>query len=367
MADHSYIFPVTTHTYFRVVNQPEERQKFLEDETYIPTFSYGKLMKEALVKERLLKVDANSSSATSLRAVLTGIELQTNSTPQMVEKFRLLNRSLFEEPKEESLLDLLARIQEKVTPKTQELWTYISEALPVEFVASPNVMASNEVFQRYKQYLEQYTHGLLSNTGEPLDELVQKLLDDTGLSKKGWRLIKRRDASSAYVHQYNKTVSIGRDYIPRTSRGAVSIAAHEVYGHALRGHQDSVAESEGFAILLEQLLDDTLKLKRSYRYLAAGLGWGTLGNPMTFREVYEIIWRAMVITGKYKIKRAKVHAFDECTRVFRGGDPRFPGAVYLKDAMYFEANVRMWRQLESAPLEYNEFVDLIEGRRKILI
>jgi hypothetical protein len=366
MANHSHAFPVATHTYFRVANQPEERRKFLEDETYIPTFSYGKLMKEALLKERLLKVGTDTSSHTALETVLTGIELQTNSSPEIVEKFRSLNKALFDEPREESLLDLLARVQEKVTPKTQELWDYVDNALGAKFEALPSVMPPDEVFLRYKQYFNQYTHSLFSNTRQPLDELIQNLLDDTGLTKQGWRLVKRKDASSAYVHQYNKTVSIGRDYVPRTREGAACIAAHEVYGHALRGYQDSVAESEGFAILLEQLLDDKLKLKRSYRYLAAGLGWGTLGKPMTFREVYEVIWRAMVISRRYKTKQAKEHAFDECTRVFRGGSPGSPGAVYLKDAMYFEANVGMWQRLGSTPLEYNEFVDLIEGRRKIL-
>lgn len=367
MASISYTFPVATHSYFRVTNQPSEKGAFLEDASYIPTFSYGKLMREGLVRERLSRVSADSKGYTSLQTVLAGIELQAHATPEMVEKFRKLNMELFDEPTKENILDILARIQEKVTSETQGLWAYIQDRLSVERDELPNMMPLEDVFLHYKQFFYRYTNGLLSDTSQPLDQTVQTLLDKTGLAKKGWRLVKRNDASAAYVHQYNKTVSIGRHYVPRTPEGALCIAAHEVYGHALRGPQNSVAESEGFAILLEQLLDDTLKFKRSYRYLAAGLGWGTLGRPMNFREVYEIVWRAMVISGRYKTKRAKEHAFDEVTRVYRGGSPGTAGAVYLKDAVYFEANVSMWRQLGSTLLEYNEFVDIIEGRRKILV
>lgn len=154
--------------------------------------------------------------------------------------------------------------------------------------------------------------------------------------------------------------------MPRTHSAAVRIAVHEVYGHALRGHQDSITESEGFASLLEQLVGDKFVFRRSYRYLAAALGWGVFGTPMTFRQVYEIIWRTMVITGTYSLQEAQMYAFDECTRVFRGGVPSLPGAIYLKDSTYFDANIRMWRNLKEHPLQYNEFVDVIEGRRRIL-
>lgn len=367
MASTSYTFPVATHSYFRVTNQPSEKKAFLKDTSYVPVFSYGKLMREALVKERLLKVSADSKSHTSLQTVLAGIELQIHATPETVEKFRKLNRELYDEPTKENILDILARVQEKVTPNTQDLWTYIQSTLSVERDELPNMMPGEDVFLYYKLFFDRYTNGSLLDTSRSLDQTIQALLNKTGLTKKGWRLVRRNDASAACVHHYNKTVSIGQQYVPRTPEGALCIAAHEVYGHALRGPQNSIAESEGFAILLEQLLDDTLKFKRSYRYLAAGLGWGSLGKPMNFREVYEIIWRVMVISGRYKTEQAKEHAFDEVARVFRGGNPGVPGAVYLKDAIYFEANVGMWRKLSDTLLEYNEFVDIIEGRRKILV
>jgi hypothetical protein len=118
--------------------------------------------------------------------------------------------------------------------------------------------------------------------------------------------------------------------------------------------------------MIEQLLDHRFKFRRAYRYLGAALGWGSAGGPRTFREVYEILWRLMVIASRYNEENAKSYAFDECVRVFRGGRPDIAGMVFLKDAIYFAANIAVWQRLQSEPLAYNEFVDVIEGRRKVL-
>lgn len=366
MARRLYTFPVASHSYFRVGNQAEERQKFLKDNTYSPVFSYGKLMKEALVLERLKNVEPDSRAQVSLQLVQTSSILQQDASKEVLATFRALNQELFDEPNASYLKDLLAHIREKVTPKTKKYWDYIEAALPGEYDNLPDYAPSEEVFLHYKTYFETYSDKTLFDSAKSLPVLLQDALHKTHLNEAGWRMVLRRDASHASVHHYNKSVSVGELYTPRTHEGALRIVTHEVYGHALRGHQDTVAESEGFAILLEQLLDDRFKFRRSYRYLAAGLGWGSLGSPMTFREVYEIVWRAMVIVGIYGEKEAKANAFNECTRVFRGGRPDIAGAVYLKDSVYFEANIAMWQKLSEKLLEYNEFIEVIEGKRRIL-
>ena len=175
------------------------------------------------------------------------------------------------------------------------------------------------------------------------------------------------DASHARVNKAKKLVMIGRFYQPRRKISYWGIVAHEIYGHALRSEIDDQFESEGFAILLEQLLRDTFKFRRSYRYLAAALGWGVLGAPRTFREVYEIIWRLMVIASGYTEDKAKDYAFNECVRVFRGGRPDIAGMVFLKDTIYLAANIALWKQLEKTQISYNEFIDIIEGRQRVLV
>jgi hypothetical protein len=262
---------------------------------------------------------------------------------------------------------LIVRLGEYITPDNMVHWQYITRVLPASAFAMPAISPAAGTFGRYHSYFERYYAWAVSrDVGAKLPERLEQALAATGLAKRGWRVEVKRNAAHAQVHQGKKVITVGADYLPRTRPAADRIVVHEVFGHALRGMQSTVGESEGFAILLEQLLDDRFKFRRSYRYLAAGLGWGALGRPMTFREVYEIIWRAMVIVGTYKEAKAKKYAFDECARVFRGGLADVPGAVYLKDSVYFAANIAMWQRLGEAPLSYEQFVDVIEGRRKIL-
>lgn len=362
---HKPAFPVATHTYFKVTNQAAERERFLSDLNYEPVFTYGRHMDEEIVSERQAKIPDTPSVKRSLALVEASLCLQKESSESNLARFRELNEALFGVPSKQYAIGLLVRTHGFVTEETEEYWQYIRSVLHGDFTEMPDIVPSPEDFALYKDFFFRYTGGVEADD-MPLAELLQSDLQKTGLSRDGWRVALLDDDSHAHVHHHAKTISIGARYTPRTHRAAIRIATHEVYGHALRGHQDSVAESEGFAILLEQLLDDRFKFRRSYRYLAAALGWGTLGTPLSFREVYEIIWRAMVIVGTYPPEKARVYAFDECARVFRGGVPAVPGAAYLKDGTYFEANVQMWQRLKEQPVNYSEFVDLIEGRRRIL-
>lgn len=366
MENNMLTFPVATHTYFRIYNQGKEKSKFLADPHYQPVFRYSGQLDSALVTKRLAAVPEGSSAKRSLQLVLASAELQKEPTTQTLYAFQMQNDALFGAPKRSYVEGLLSRIRDRVDGSTERLWSEIEQRLDEPLEEMPDIVPSEETFQRYREYFRRYSHEALYEKAQSLPGLMETALRETGLAANGWRVNVRRDASHAKVHHHGKTISIGAQYQPRTREAVARIVAHEVYGHALRGHQDSVVESEGFAILLEQLLGERFKFRRSYRYLAAGLAWGCIDHQMTFRQTYEIIWRAMVIVGTYDEQKAKGHAFDECARVFRGGNPAIAGAVYLKDGVYFDANVAMWRQLRSEPLTYNEFIDVIEGRRRIL-
>ncbi|HEX6415973.1 MAG TPA: hypothetical protein VFZ62_00415 [Candidatus Saccharimonadales bacterium] len=362
---HMLPFPVATHSYFKVTNQSAERQRFLSDPSYEPVFSYGPHMDKDKVARRRERAAGVPGARSSLDLVGASLQLQAQPNDTNLARFRELNEALFGAPRKEYATGLLVRIHGFVTPETQDLWGYIRTALHGEFTEMPDIVPTHEEFTKYREYFLTYTGGVAMGNVS-LSQLLQTDLEKTGLAAQGWRINIRDDDSHTKVHHARKTISVGAGYVPRTQNAAIRIAAHEVYGHALRGHQDSVAESEGFAILLEQLLAERFKFRRSYRYLAAALGWGTIGRPLSFREVYEIIWRAMVIVGTYPEEKARIYAFDECARVFRGGLPAMPGAVYLKDGTYFDANVQMWQCLKEQPLDYNEFIDLVEGRRRLL-
>jgi len=240
----------------------------------------------------------------------------------------------------------------------------VLELLKTDVFKDISVAPNEETFQKYREYLLQYT--TLPEINENLEDALREQLVRTGLADDGWELNVKDGAMHAQTVHRRKTISIGRDYKPRSASAVRRITIHEVIGHAKRGPQHTLEESEGFAIVLEQLTKSTFIFRRSYRYLAVALGWGVFGKPMNFREVYEVMWRLMVIQSKYSIENAKEHAFDECYRAFRGGRPDIAGAVFLKDTVYLDANIRMWTVLNTSELSYNEFVDSIEGRRTIL-
>jgi len=361
-----YRFPVASHTYFRIINQASEKERFLRDTTYEPKFEYSYQARQERVEERLrlLPEEARAERA-SLKLVLAGLRLQSSPDDSILHVFRADNEALFGAPDPGYVIELIGRIKARVTPRNVQLWNDITELLGEIPEPSMPLFPSEETFARYKQYFDTYHHHSFSADAS-LVEIMERLLSHTGLLEKGWRLDAKSNDSPARVTHARKLVRVGRMYMPRRDDSVMRIAVHEIYGHALRGFQGSLAENEGVAIMLEQLLDDKFKPRRAFRYIAAALGWGTLGRPMTFREVFNVLWRLMVIAGSYPEEKAKEHAFNECARVFRGGNPSVPGAVYLKDTVYFAANLAVWRQLQKQPLSYNEFIDVIEGRRRIL-
>ncbi|HEV7951919.1 MAG TPA: hypothetical protein VGO98_00930, partial [Candidatus Saccharimonadales bacterium] len=261
---------------------------------------------------------------------------------------------------------ILWRTKQAVTDETEGYWSYIRTAVGEPQDGAQHDGPDAQVFLNLKRYLAIYMKNFNIRPEVGLVNLLTEALHATGLDQQGWQVEAQENATHARVDHQRKRVQVGVHYTPRTSKAAMRIVVHEIYGHALRGQRASVADGEGFAILLEQLLADGYKFRRSYRYIAAALGWGVELHPMTFREVYEILWRMMVIMSKYSPDVAKRHAFDECARVYRGGRPEIAGTVYLKDSVYFTANLAIWLYLARADLQYNEFVDLIEGRRGVL-
>jgi hypothetical protein len=121
---------------------------------------------------------------------------------------------------------------------------------------------------------------------------------------------------------------------------------------------------EGLALVLEQLFSARFMYKRTIRYLAVCLGYGVDGVWRNFRQVHEILWRAMVILGNAP-EVAKERAFYETVRAFRGGLPDVAGMAYIKDKIYLEENLLVWRQLEKRMLSPEEFTKLFQGRDTI--
>jgi len=357
------LFPVAPHSYFRAVNKLSERRAFLTSDTSEPVFKYPPYFKLETINERLAELEPHSPQYASLSLVKISATLQDDETK--LAEFRKINATLFGKPRPEYAYAILQRIAACVTPETRSIWREVVKRTGKIDASTEVIAPSDEIFARYRQYLRQYVP-ILKTKDRSLVELMKDQLHVTGLDQRGWDLKILSTAVHAKTNHKIKQITLGEFYEPRTVRAKKRIVTHEVFGHAIRGQQASIDESEGFATVLEQLVDPKFKYRRSYRYLAVSLGWGALGTPMTFREVFEIMWRVMMIGSKYSQLNARKHAFDECYRAFRGGRPDMAGAAFLKDAVYFDANIRMWDVLINQELSYNEFVDIIEGRRTLL-
>jgi len=357
-------FPVALHNYFRILNISQERNKFLESPDYIPKFIYPSHFNEKDILSRQSLVGFDSKEHHSLSYIYSGARLQSRDNE--LESFRDNNRALFGEPSELYVKELIIWILGTSKYKEGLEYNYIINTLNIKTLSLPSsdIRPAHGIFAWYKKHFEKY-HERSTDYGYDVILAINSELEKSGLSKNGWKLQVVDGESHARTSHANKKIKIGKLYYPRTTISAERIAIHEVYGHALCGPRSSIMTSEGFALVLEQLLDDRFKFRRSYRYIAACLGWGAYGDPMNFRSVFEIIWRLMVLAGAYKERNAKKYAFNECCRVFRGGRNDIAGAVCLKDMIYFKSNIDIWAMLSSRKMNYNEFIDIIEGRAEI--
>lgn len=359
------IYPLAAHSYFTITNKADQKRQFLRDNNYELQFMYQEHFDATVVQGHLDNAQ-HEASKQSLQLVLASIALQED-TPSMASQqaFREINEQLFGVPDPVYVQAILSRIASRVTPKNAHLWQYVVEHVEYNPAIKAGIIPNHATFRKYHDYFQKYYRSI-AITGGDLFGGLERALERTGLAEQGWRVRLLDDAVHARIDHRRKRVVVGEHYHPRTPKAAERIIVHEVVGHAVRGLQENMAESEGVAVLFEQLLAPRFKFRRTYRYLAASFGWGEAGGPRTFHEVYEIIWRLMVIASHYSEENAKSHAFDECVRVFRGGRPDIAGMVFLKDTVYFAANTKVWQQLKREPLAYNEFVDIIEGRRKVL-
>jgi hypothetical protein len=358
-----YTFPVSPQSYFRFRNRISEKKRFLRSETCEPEFQYLEVASLEEIDHRIAAVEPGSAAQKALRLTREAIVLRQH--PSRIKAFRSANLELYRAPHAEYVKPLLEYFAGFVKPETEIYWQELEELLALNITAAPLTLGPRkESFERYRQFLRQYVD--LSDLDQDIPSSIETLLARTGLDEEGWHLRLLKGAEHARTYHKARSISVGAEYAPRKSGSARRIAVHEVIGHAKRGPQATVAEAEGFAILLEQLTLSKFTLRRSFRYLAAALAWGAIGKPLTFRETFERLWRIMVVATIYDEEEARSHAFNECTRVFRGGMPAVAGAVYLKDAVYFDANIAMWRILSDSALGYNEFIECIEGKRALL-
>jgi hypothetical protein len=383
-------YPAGPYTYLAIVNIEQQRELFLRDSILLPHFIYDERFSAAALQRRqdniytdLGRSDLSSPDRTYLQRrlaqtefLLTAARLQelpADTAEELLPAYRRQVSGMYRPPKgeyAEAIYGLLCQAAEGNAEK-QELLSYISGHTTLTGNTALHIRPTAEHFNYYRRLFAEYAPWLFdtmsaSEIGTAQD-LMHFALEQIGADQHGWRIDTVSGISNVRVAYHSKKIRVGAYFQPRTPKRLLQVVAHEVYGHVGRNIDGTlpagnIMESEGVAVLLEQLLEGRFSAKRSLRYLAVAAGWGTLGRPMDFRETFEIVWRAMIILSSYPEAVARHKAFQECVRAFRGGRPDIAGAVFTKDTAYFEGNIAVWKKLEERILSKAAFDALLTGQ-----
>ncbi len=356
----SIIYPASYYSFFRVGNLDSTRNAFLADVTKNPGLFYvRKLPKLETLDHALAKAATNYPKSTrtklSLGLLHTYIRLaQDNQDKNLLEQFRSQMSVLYGVPEKNMYGNILARLK------------------PASWSGSNgNCFPNNETFAYYKSifdllfteqiaYLKKLDDTCLG-TSKDIRDVFRQALAVIGLTD--WEVFSSPGSSNVMVDRRSKRVLVGAHYKPKSLFRFKQVVMHEVFVHAARAHkyEDIMPEDvfeEGLAILAEQLYAPQFGLKRSFRYMAIALGWGVDGCPRDFSETFQTLWPIIKEAGKHSTEEAKMRAFDECVRAFRGGLPNVAGAVLTKDIVYMEGNVGLWSILSTTTksLEYMKYL-----------
>ena len=141
--------------------------------------------------------------------------------------------------------------------------------------------------------------------------------------------------------------------------------AHEVGAHIRRrihGKQSRLqllstglphyeSSEEGLALLIEQSLKERfLDFGGHDKYLSLALATGAFdGQLRDFKETYAVLAeyfyerKKKAHSEETSRRLSQERAWSLAWRVFRGSDPSVPGACFLKDKIYREGNINVWR------------------------
>lgn len=386
------------YSYFRINNLAECYEKFSKKASYFPSFEYssGSSLKNARrrledLKKELTNPKLSEADITFIdwriaetRTLLKywKIKKAPKTTQRMVSNYLASQIELYG-PADEAVFAGIIRYLQKIARRRggdylrafQEI-----ESLIGSYGEGELFEPSSETFRYYRE-LAHKTFPALIKTVEAIPdaedystqeimEYFEQALAVVGAAEKGWKVKKSKEGANVIISKYRNRVIVGGHYKPLSPLRLRQIILHEVGCHVQKSmaagpdwHYTRFNENdEGLAIVLEQLLEPRFSHKRSLRYLAMSLALGLDGKKRNFREVYEILWRASYIVGKYNSDTAKKKAFYETSRVFRGGLPKVRGAVFIKDKIYLEGNMNIWKALEAKHLKQDDFRDLFIKR-----
>lgn len=206
---------------------------------------------------------------------------------------------------------------------------------------------------------------------------VNEALHQHNLHKAGWRSVIDDRAVSINARQEDRTIRIPRNRKVKETQ-LQGLIQHEVYYHAgsrERGEQSKLKllgfglhhylrGEEGVAVWAEQQIRGGNSFGEIDRYLAIALALGIDRKPRDFRLIFNILrdFHLVQLTQEENrepdakmIEETERKAWLRCVRTFRGTTCKKPGQVFMKDKVYVEGNLRVWKVAVEKPHEIRRF------------
>jgi hypothetical protein len=378
------------YSYFRITNLPAAYDAFLANPAEPPHFTYPKSVNEKEVKKRLANIrhdlaDLGESDTearefldrrlleTEILEMFLKLRVRPDGSRAEIKDYLNLQIGFYGKPSKELFEGIVNRLQAMAAARGGSQKFPLLTGLKVSDPAATLYYPKAETFQRFQSYFRKTLPGLHKvldgiKKNEETAPVFERALAAIGAAGQGWKVEVLPDGQNINVSKHRKRVRVSGHWRPGPLLRLKQLVAHEIGCHVQRalynaeGHElVAYPDEEGLAILCEQLMDGEFKQKRAMRYFALQLALGADGRPRNFSQTYQIVREAMQLIG-YGGNEASRRAFHETARVFRGGFPELPGAVYIKDKVYLECSLKVWQKLEQQDISAKEFRSLFTGR-----
>lgn len=300
------------------------------------------------------------------------------------EQYMKLSRELYGDVETDVFNGLINQLKVQVSgletedKAAQTIKDELLAMLPeVEAGASVGTKPSQETVDYWQEALEDFYGGMLAHVPEGQEEFNAEQIRDIfeqiirtefGEAAEDWQVV-LEDATSITVKTAEKKIVIPNDRPPVTPEKLKELIVHEIGVHMLRsimgegtdmpllkvGMSEYYDSEEGVGKVTEQIVSGEYQPAGEQYYIAAGLMLGAAGQPASFRQTYETIWRRQALEDftaspeqqmtNELIAEAKDKAYTTVFRLQRGTNNP---VVFLKDLAYFRGNHNAWKYLESA-------------------
>ncbi len=374
-----------------------QKKAFLAGEIDHPVFDFPKLNAEDLaakeaglleLKKDILEQEQNELVKQVYRwrinEKIASLRLLQAAKDGDVRKFERYNYFIYGKPSEDIFAYTVDTIRAKAqsvldnadsTPEQRAAAQDILESYKKPNIETNIALPSQETFEKAREATLNEVSDLIDMPeyegeigAEEIKKAFDTVFDNMGISKaKGgnWETI--IDTSSA------KAVSISPEQkakIPETRsieyKNLMALIAHEIGTHVARringnrsrlmllgmGLDRYIGGEEGVATMREQVIknDDAIDEFAGINYhLGISFAQGLDGTKRSFAEVHEMLTKRRyldrLIDGQEPAKAlrmARVNAYNDCVRIFRGSDCETPGVVFSKDLAYREGNIGVY-------------------------